>query len=218
MFFFLFKYSFIVKVNAKHVFSVFSHWCSARTVSLFLPPVRTNFPVFVCSYGRPPGVSVPLDLNYSGRICSFVRLMAVDVFEQTSGRFLSRPLRYRCLLCKTIHSQSVWKSSFGPSQLFLHLTSTYLRSSTTMPSIRSFTMTYDALNELGTFSEGDTVAGKVTLALLKETTVESLFVKVKGDGNVRWTKKSGDRTYTYSAHRRYFKLKHFFISEDSRGM
>lgn len=87
-----------------------------------------------------------------------------------------------------------------------------------MPSIRSFTMTYDALNEHGTFSEGDTLTGKVTLALLKEITVESLFVKVKGDADVRWSKKSGDRTYTYSAHRRYFKLKQFFISEDSTGV
>lgn len=86
-----------------------------------------------------------------------------------------------------------------------------------MPSIQSFTMTYEALNEDGTFSEGDTLRGKVTLALLKEITVESLFVKVKGDANVHWSTKSGDRTYSYSAHRRYFKLKHFLIAEDSRG-
>lgn len=78
-------------------------------------------------------------------------------------------------------------------------------------------MTYEALNESGTFSEGDTIRGKVTLALLKEITAESFFVKVKGDANVRWTKNVGDKTHTYSSHRRYFKLKQFLLPEDSTG-
>ncbi|XP_032372549.1 arrestin domain-containing protein 3 [Etheostoma spectabile] len=85
----------------------------------------------------------------------------------------------------------------------------------TMPAIQSLTMTYDALNEYGTFSEGDTLTGKVTLALLKDTPVESLFVKAKGDADVRWTKKVGDRNHTYSAHKRYFKMKQFLIPENS---
>ncbi|CAK6950122.1 arrestin domain-containing protein 3-like [Scomber scombrus] len=84
-----------------------------------------------------------------------------------------------------------------------------------MPSIQSLTVTYDALNEYGTFSEGDTITGKVTLALLKETAVQSFFVKAKGDADVRWTRKHGDRTHTYSANRRYFKLKQIVIPESS---
>lgn len=86
-----------------------------------------------------------------------------------------------------------------------------------MPTVQSLTITYDALNEHDTFSEGDTLTGKVTLVLSKETTVESLFVKVKGDANVHWTTKSGDRTYTYTSHKRYFKVKQFLIKEESKG-
>ncbi|XP_051279719.1 arrestin domain-containing protein 3 [Dicentrarchus labrax] len=82
-----------------------------------------------------------------------------------------------------------------------------------MPAIQSLKMTFDALNDFGTFSEGDTLTGKVTLALSKQTTIESLFVKAKGDADVHWTKKNGDHTYTYSAHTRYFKLKQFLIPE-----
>ncbi|KAK5871325.1 hypothetical protein PBY51_004211 [Eleginops maclovinus] len=85
-----------------------------------------------------------------------------------------------------------------------------------MPSIQSLTLTYDALNEHRTFSEGDTISGKVTLALLKQVTVDSFFIKATGDADVHWTQKSGDKTHSYSAHKRYFKLKQFFIPEASK--
>ncbi|XP_018524735.1 arrestin domain-containing protein 3 [Lates calcarifer] len=84
-----------------------------------------------------------------------------------------------------------------------------------MPSIKSFTMTYDALNESRTFSEGDRITGKVTLVLFKDTKVLKLFVKAKGDGSVSWSTTSGDRNHTYSAGRRFFKLKQFLIQEAS---
>ncbi|XP_033974521.1 arrestin domain-containing protein 3-like [Trematomus bernacchii] len=85
-----------------------------------------------------------------------------------------------------------------------------------MPSIQSLTLTYDALNEQGTFSEGDTISGKVTLALLKQVKVNSFFIKATGDANVHWTDGSSDDRNTYSAHKRYFKLKQFLFPETSK--
>lgn len=86
-----------------------------------------------------------------------------------------------------------------------------------MPSVESLTVNYDFLNEQGTFSEGDIVTGNVTLTLAKDTKVQSLFVKLKGDANVRWSEKRGDKTKVYSADTRYFKLKQFLTPEVSDG-
>uniref|UniRef100_A0A3Q3JEQ9 Arrestin-like N-terminal domain-containing protein n=1 Tax=Monopterus albus TaxID=43700 RepID=A0A3Q3JEQ9_MONAL len=68
-----------------------------------------------------------------------------------------------------------------------------------MPSVNSLTIVYEALNECGTFSEGDNINGKVTLDLQKEIGVQALFIKIKGDADVRWTAKHGDHTRTYSS-------------------
>ncbi|XP_047236259.1 arrestin domain-containing protein 3 isoform X2 [Girardinichthys multiradiatus] len=87
-----------------------------------------------------------------------------------------------------------------------------------MPAVKSLTISYDALNEKGTFSQGDVVTGQAVLSLSKETKAQGLFVKAKGDANVHWTEKSGDRTHTYSALQRYFKLKQFLIPEDSEAV
>lgn len=86
-----------------------------------------------------------------------------------------------------------------------------------MPSVQSFTIACEAPNEHGTFSEGDVLRGKVTLALIKQISAESMFIKVTGDARVHWTKRVNDRTYTYSADQRYFKLKQPLIPEWAKG-
>lgn len=86
-----------------------------------------------------------------------------------------------------------------------------------MSPVKDFSLTYDEPSEEGTFSEGDFVTGSVTFSLTKETKIKSLFVKAKGEGRVSWTDGSGDPNSSYSAERRYFKVKEFLIAESAKG-
>ncbi|KAM8761073.1 arrestin domain-containing protein 3-like [Acanthopagrus schlegelii] len=83
-----------------------------------------------------------------------------------------------------------------------------------MSPIKELKVVYEALNEEGTFSAGDTVAGTVTFTLTKDTKVKAACVKLKGDANVRWTEGSGEDEKTYSAHKRYFKVKKDLVDEN----
>ncbi|XP_018956095.1 arrestin domain-containing protein 3-like [Cyprinus carpio] len=84
-------------------------------------------------------------------------------------------------------------------------------------SIKELSLHYDPINESNTFTSGDFVEGRVVLEVTKEIKVDSFFVKLTGDANVRWTEGSGDdQETTYSDHERYFKLKQYFIQKSSK--
>ena len=84
--------------------------------------------------------------------------------------------------------------------------------------VKDLQVTCDVLNREGTFAGGDPVTGRVTFSLEKETKVKSVFVKLKGDANVRWSTGTGDKRRTYHAHRRYFKLKAYLVPENAEGL
>lgn len=84
-----------------------------------------------------------------------------------------------------------------------------------MPAIKAFTISYETINEDKIFSEGDRIRGCVSLDLIKQTNVETLFVKAKGDAMV-FKRSKNSRTCT--AEKRYFKLKQIIIQETPNGM
>ena len=85
-----------------------------------------------------------------------------------------------------------------------------------MSPIKDFCLAYEALNEEGVFSQGDSIAGTVTFTLTEDTKVKGLVVKAKGDARVHWSEGTGDKRRSYNAHRRYFKLKQYLIEEHGR--
>ncbi|KAK7934041.1 hypothetical protein WMY93_004937 [Mugilogobius chulae] len=98
--------------------------------------------------------------------------------------------------------------------MFTHShTLSFSLSDRAMPSVAKFSLSFDKINDSGTFSEGDTIRGKVSLELLKATKVLSLRVKAQGDVNTKWTERDSDGDLvTRSRHCRLFKKKEFLIS------
>ncbi|KAM4745678.1 arrestin domain-containing protein 3-like isoform 2-T2 [Anableps anableps] len=75
----------------------------------------------------------------------------------------------------------------------------------------------DANRRDGAFSEGDTIAGLVSFHLSKETKVKSVSVRFKGDGQVYRTEGVGEDESSYSASKRYLKVKEYLVKEAAEG-
>ncbi|XP_034546927.1 arrestin domain-containing protein 3-like [Notolabrus celidotus] len=86
-----------------------------------------------------------------------------------------------------------------------------------MPSIKDLALSYEALNEENTFTQGDTIMGKLSFTLTKDTKVKSLGVKVKGHAYVHWTEGTGDRRRSHTANRKFFNVKKKFVEKASEG-
>ncbi|XP_007253925.3 arrestin domain-containing protein 3 isoform X3 [Astyanax mexicanus] len=83
-------------------------------------------------------------------------------------------------------------------------------------TIKEFTLNYDPVNQQNTFTSGDVLQGRVLLEVSKEVTINQLYIKCKGDADVWWTERSGDKDESYSSHERYFKIKQTFIQDPSK--
>ncbi|KAK2898564.1 hypothetical protein QQF64_032202 [Cirrhinus molitorella] len=71
-------------------------------------------------------------------------------------------------------------------------------------TIRNFAIQYDAVNDRNTFSNGDTLAGRVIVEVSKETKIKALTVKAKGKADVSWTETHGEDSVTYWDKEKYF--------------
>ncbi|XP_029960028.1 arrestin domain-containing protein 3-like [Salarias fasciatus] len=86
-----------------------------------------------------------------------------------------------------------------------------------MAPFKNLKLTLEALNQQGTYSEGDTVIGTLSFNLKSDTKVKSISVKAKGDAKVEWKEDSGNSTTHYKGHVRYFKLKQDLVAKDTGG-
>ncbi|XP_016315239.1 arrestin domain-containing protein 3-like [Sinocyclocheilus anshuiensis] len=82
-------------------------------------------------------------------------------------------------------------------------------------TIRNFAIEYDALNDRNTFSNGDTLVGRVIVEVSKETKIKALTVKVKGKADVSWTETQGEDSVTYWDKEIYFSQTQSVILEDN---
>lgn len=84
--------------------------------------------------------------------------------------------------------------------------------------IKTFSIKYDPVNEANTFTNGDTLQGRLVLQVSKEVKIDKLYIKCKADANVHWTETSSSNNSqdSYSAHERYFKIKQILIWDNSK--
>lgn len=81
-------------------------------------------------------------------------------------------------------------------------------------TIRIFAIEYDALNDRNTFSNGDTLTGRVIVEITKETKIKDVTVKAKGKADVSWTVSQGEENVTYWDNEKYFSQTQSVLPED----
>ncbi|XP_037115861.1 arrestin domain-containing protein 3-like [Syngnathus acus] len=83
-------------------------------------------------------------------------------------------------------------------------------------SIKIFSVEYDQVNERGTFSPGDVLAGRVTVVASKETKVQSLTVTAKGKAEVKWCDQDGQTKALHQDEEKYFFLEHIILQDKNK--
>lgn len=81
-------------------------------------------------------------------------------------------------------------------------------------TIQTFDVEYDALNDRNTFSNGDTLTGRVIVEITKEMKIKDVTVKVKGKAEVCWTESQGEEGVTYWDNEKYFSQTQSVLPED----
>lgn len=84
--------------------------------------------------------------------------------------------------------------------------------------VKNISVAFDPLSESSTFTNGDYISGRVTLEVVKETHIKSLFVKAKGEASVRWSENHGRyNVVVYHDKETCFKTIQYFIQEEKKG-
>ncbi|KAI3372505.1 hypothetical protein L3Q82_022981 [Scortum barcoo] len=79
-------------------------------------------------------------------------------------------------------------------------------------TINTFSIEYDAINSKNIFTNGDTINGRITVEVSKETKIQSLVFIAKGKAKVCWTEHYGqDNTHVYWADEKYYDIKHHIL-------
>ncbi|XP_031705507.1 arrestin domain-containing protein 3-like [Anarrhichthys ocellatus] len=81
-------------------------------------------------------------------------------------------------------------------------------------TIKNFAIEYDAINSNNTFTNGDTVNGRIIIEASKETRIQSLVFTAKGEARVRWSEYYGQyQHHVYWANEKYYDVKHHILRE-----
>ncbi|KAG7243964.1 hypothetical protein INR49_006122 [Caranx melampygus] len=84
-------------------------------------------------------------------------------------------------------------------------------------TINNFFIEYDAINSRNTFTNGDTINGRIIVETSKETKVQSLTFVAKGKARVCWHEQYGQYQHrVYWADEKYYEVKNHILREARR--
>lgn len=81
-------------------------------------------------------------------------------------------------------------------------------------TITNFSIEYDAINSRNTFTNGDTINGRIVVEVSKETTIQALIFIGQGEARVRWSEHYGQHHHhVYWQNEKYYEIKHYILRE-----
>ncbi|XP_029295957.1 arrestin domain-containing protein 3-like [Cottoperca gobio] len=81
-------------------------------------------------------------------------------------------------------------------------------------TIKNLSIEYDAINCKNTFTNGDTINGRIIVEVSKETKIQSLTFTAKGKARVRWSEHYGQHQYrVFWSDEKYYDVKHHILRE-----
>ncbi|XP_071755833.1 arrestin domain-containing protein 3-like [Centroberyx gerrardi] len=81
-------------------------------------------------------------------------------------------------------------------------------------TIKNFAIEYDAINSKNTFTNGDTVNGRIIVEVSKETCIQSLLFIGKGKAKVCWHEHYGQNVHVVLwSNEKYYEIKHHILRE-----
>ncbi|KAK2837374.1 hypothetical protein Q5P01_014586 [Channa striata] len=81
-------------------------------------------------------------------------------------------------------------------------------------TIKQFSIEYDAINSKNTFTNGDTINGRIIVEVSKQTTVQSLIFIAQGKARVCWHEHYGqDHHHVYWSDEKYYDIKQDILRE-----
>ncbi|KAK5871349.1 hypothetical protein PBY51_004234 [Eleginops maclovinus] len=81
-------------------------------------------------------------------------------------------------------------------------------------TINNFSIEYDAINSRNTFTNGDTINGRIIMEVSKKTTIQSLVFIAEGKARVRWSENHGNNHHrVYWADEKYYDIQQHILRE-----
>ncbi len=102
--------------------------------------------------------------------------------------------------------------------LFLFGFASPLISTMFQQTVKNFTINFNALNQLSSFTSGDLITGQISFELTKETKVTSITMELRGKAKVHWSTGGGgkrNRRRHHHAKLDFFRLQSVILQENS---